>query len=155
MCENTRFFPIALSLLSCMSIEPLMHSEYVWFARVFKLPLHCLAFLHVNVLIPKTQLSTQTFCLVESKFIQIKVMSWKILEKSSNLPPKKCMNSLTFHVHSIIAANHTYNCQQRQYMRISILIFFIDHHIEKCLSLEKFCFFHCPVLSFQCKLWLI
>ena len=27
MCENTHFFPIALSLLSYMSIEPLMHSE--------------------------------------------------------------------------------------------------------------------------------
>ena len=32
--------------------------------------------------------------------------------------------------------------------------FFIDHHIEKCLSLERFSFFHCPVLSFQCTLWL-
>ena len=47
--------------------------------------------------------------------------------------------------------------------------FFLDHHMEKCSSLEKYSqsiislyskysdsyFFHCPVLSFQCKLWWI
>ena len=49
--------------------------------------------------------STQTFCLVGGKFMQIKVGSWKILEKSSNFLPEKVYEptlSLTFHMCTVL-----------------------------------------------------
>ena len=126
MCENTWFFfiPVVLSLLSRMFIEPLIHSECLvctWFQAlvVWHFCMHSRVY-------AQTQLLTQTFC---------KVGSWKILEKS--LPEKvyELTLSLTFHTHSI-ATNHLYNCQQRQCMRISILIFLLTI-IQKSVHLWR------------------
>ena len=113
------FIPFFLSLLSRMSIEPLMHSECLackWF--------QAFVFWHFYMFT----------CLCPNIAFNTNILQSRVLESPHLNKCKRSPCHLLF-IHCI-ATNHLYNCQQRQCMRISILIFLLTI-IQKSVHLWR------------------
>ena len=128
----------------------------------------CQAFLHVQCLYPKHTCSFQhehfaLFVNVNS-YKSTEVGSWKILKDLKLFAWKRVWtHPVTYFSCTQFASNLMYNCQWRQYMRISNF-FYWPSYVKVFISGEILWihtsplteiypgsyFFHCPVLSFQC-----
>ena len=159
------FFPLLSRYFRACEIDPLMHNECL-VCTCFQ-ALVVWRFCMCTCLYPKHSFQHKHFAWLKVNSYKSKQGPGKSLKSPRTFRLKKCMNP-TCHVlymHTVLLLTIC-TIVNRDNMRISILIFF-DHHMEKCSSLERhsqsilsLCskysdsyFFHCPVLSFQCKLW--